>query len=72
MPTIEIRFTSVLDKILKRGAWRPARQAAHQVRDRYQFENGQADRPDYSAECAGAGRQTDSMKTGKRQDTKHE
>ena len=65
-PTIAICIAaprSYVDKILKgRQARRSARGAAEEVRVRHQSQNRQADRPDDSAECAGAGGQGNSMK----------
>ena len=60
------RVATYVDKILK-GA-KPARFAsgtADEVRVGDQSEDGQADRPDDSAECAGAGGQGDQVRSAR-------
>ena len=59
------RAATYVDKILKgRQACRSARGAADGFRFRDQSQNGKADRPDDSAECAGASGSGDSVERG--------
>src|SRR5258708_11105865 len=54
---LKIRFTSMVNKILKGANPQTASRATEEVRVRHQSECGQANRPDDSAQRAGAGGQ---------------
>ena len=68
---LDRRAATYVDKILeRRQARRSSRRAAEEVRVHHQSESSKADRPDDSAECAGAGGQSHTVRReGKAKDS---